>query len=255
MGRQESFDPVSIGGRASQSSLQEPSATNKAVLEHDGSYGFLHVRIKELTERNQVLIVKNEKLRKKNQELQKLVMIDPLTRAYNRLFLAEVAESTVATEMRKNRSWAALFLDIDHFKKVNDDYGHPVGDEVLTNVVETMKKLARKGDFIIRCGGEEFLVLLFNIAEENVQELAERFRKAVKETATDVDDEELYVTVSIGVCFVPADGQTSLESVIIHANDAMRSAKCNGRNQVVFCPEQRKSNSGKMIGHRRRKSD
>ncbi len=181
----------------------------------------------------------NKRLKEKNAELELLVCMDSLTGAYNRRYLDETAQKMIANEIRAKRSWGVLMMDIDYFKKCNDDFGHNVGDKVLINVVKMLQHISRKGDFVIRYGGEEFCVLIFDIDADELEVIAERYRKAVASTYTPFlsecgNEESISITVSVGACFVPSDSTMELEYVTKLADKALYDAKDSGRNCVLF---------------------
>ncbi len=165
---------------------------------------------------------------------------DPLTKVFNRAFLEKIAPKIIANEMRDQRSWGALMVDVDYFKKVNDLYGHPAGDAVLQNVAKMLQHITRDGDFVIRYGGEEFLVLVFNINISDIEKLAQRYRTAIASTETIYCDRKISVTASIGVCFVPGNSAMQIDEVIILADKVLYRAKDRGRNRVELCTDQRK---------------
>jgi len=195
-----------------------------------------------------VLERENAILREKNTLLEELTDKDPLTGAYNRQFIMKTAQKIVTTKVRAKRSWGVLMADIDFFKNVNDTYGHSFGDEVLKNVVKMLQHVSRDGDFIVRYGGEEFCVLMWDVdTEESLVMLAERYCKAVSSMVTqgvgpDEEDKiKLSVTISLGACFVPNDSSMELNDVIKRADEALYVAKDCGRNRVEVFVDRRKS--------------
>ncbi len=196
----------------------------------------------------------NKCLKKRNAELELLVCIDGLTGVYNRRYLDETAQKMIANEIRAKRSWGVLMMDIDYFKKCNDDYGHNVGDEVLKNVAKMLQHISRKGDFVIRYGGEEFCVLIFDINADELEVIAERYRKAVASTYTPFlsehgNEEAISITISVGACFVPNDSTMELEYVTKLADKALYDAKDSGRNCVLF-HDRRKIKSSNVLDRR-----
>ena len=167
-------------------------------------------------------------------KLKKIADTDALTGVYNRRYLDKTATEIITTEVRAMRSWGVLMIDIDYFKRCNDDHGHAVGDDVLKNVAQMLSEITRIGDFVVRYGGEEFCVLLFDIEENELKTVAERYRKAIASTSTRVEHKFISVTVSIGACFVPSDSTKDLKSVIVLADNALYEAKDSGRNCVVL---------------------
>jgi diguanylate cyclase (GGDEF)-like protein len=126
-----------------------------------------------------------------------------------------------------------LIIDIDKFKAVNDQYGHPVGDVVLLKVVDAIKQCIRKDDLVGRIGGEEFAVVLLNTDAEKAYAKAEDFRKAVAEKTTIFGEKCITVTVSIGVA-ERDQTTTDFDALINHADHALYQAKHSGRNRTVI---------------------
>lgn len=150
---------------------------------------------------------------------------DPLTGLNNRRGL----EQTLKLYMMEQRTFSVLAFDLDHFKRVNDTWGHDVGDEVLKGLAELMRQNARPSDFLCRNGGEEFLILLPSTSVEGALRIAERLRRKVAKTHLG----GISITVSIGVASWPHDGEDP-DTVFKRADDALYAAKENGRNQVVY---------------------
>lgn len=165
---------------------------------------------------------------------------DLLTGAYNRNFLQKTAPKFVASKMRAKKPWGVLMADLDFFKRVNDNYEHDVGDELLKRVVRTLQCVSRDGDFVIRYGGDEFCILVCDIdTEKDLAILAERCRGAVDDIVMEVS---ISVTLSVGACFVPRNSSMELSHVIKRADKAMYRAKKNGRNCVKIFRDRRKCN-------------
>jgi len=162
-------------------------------------------------------------------------MIDELTGAYNRRFLEEfLAKMIVPEERRRNQQLSLLMIDLDHFKLVNDTYGHPVGDEVLKAVASTLHRNLKESDVLARYGGEEFTVILPRTDSTSAAIVAERLRSAIAnlsfcKLAPSVPDR---VTISIGVAAYPSHARTVSE-LIRCADEALYQAKSLGRNRVV----------------------
>jgi len=170
----------------------------------------------------------NESLRKKNEELQRLSITDGLTGLYNRRHLMDTLEAERRRTDRSERTFALLMVDVDHFKKFNDRFGHQAGDEVLLRVAGILRKCTRDVDFPGRYGGEEFCLLLSESTLEGAAEVGERVR--VELAAVSFEGEK--ITVSIGAAEYPTDGET-VEAVLSSADTAMYQAKRRGRDRVV----------------------
>ena len=146
--------------------------------------------------------------------------------------------------VRHNLKAAVVLCDVDHFKKVNDTYGHPVGDEVLRRVARVLQEVPRKIDLTARYGGEEFAVVLDNADVEQARVVGERIRQEVCKLEIESDKGPFKVTMSLGVAAFPDDGKDRA-ALIEHADHALYHAKHSGRNQVVTYPQFLQAKSGK----------
>jgi len=163
-----------------------------------------------------------------------LALTDPLTQTHNRRALMERLTSELERARRYALHLSVLMVDLDHFKAINDSYGHVVGDEVLRGVSRVLQREARAVDVVARFGGEEFVVVLPETGEDGAVALAERIRARVEETPPVTGGEYgwLRVTVSIGVATVPSPRVNSPEELIAVADEALYRAKAQGRNRV-----------------------
>ena len=166
------------------------------------------------------------------QEVQSLALTDPLTGLQNRRSLFELGRVEFARSSRGFRPFSCLMLDIDHFKQLNDTYGHPIGDQVLRQLAECAKQSIREVDLIGRYGGEEFLIFLPETDLLTARRVAERLRASIEKMTIRVSDQELHVTVSIGVSRKD-ENTVELETLIARADQALYVAKHKGRNQVA----------------------
>ncbi len=171
-------------------------------------------------------------LAKKLEQSEAQALVDPLTGVLNRGAYNLKMGQMIHEFKRYKEEWALLILDIDHFKKFNDDHGHHVGDKVLKSVTGTVRNSIRISDQIFRYGGEEFVVLLSRINTKTASQLAEKICREVERDYFVDGDKKLQVTISIGVAIVGKD-DTEL-SLFERADKAMYRAKNNGRNQVVM---------------------
>jgi len=158
-------------------------------------------------------------------------MRDPLTGALNRGALDAMLEKEVGVAKRTNHPVSVLMLDVDHFKHINDHYGHNMGDNVLRALVERVNTTIRSSDILFRYGGEEFTIILNNTDTEGALQLAERVREAVEEMIYVSEDTSLNFTVSIGAATLRDDESAS--TLLERSDKALYSAKSSGRNQVV----------------------
>jgi diguanylate cyclase (GGDEF)-like protein len=185
------------------------------------------------------------KLDRSEEKLRALSVMDDLTDVYNRRFFIEQAEKELAKAKRYGTVFSILAVDIDHFKKINDTYGHFAGDTVLQAMANTCMNNLRAMDIFARFGGEEFMFLIPEANKTDVASFAERVLSALENTLVVYNREEIRFTVSIGVKTVDAR-INSLESLLKAADDALYEAKRRGRNCIViyddeatFLPENR----------------
>lgn len=160
---------------------------------------------------------------------------DSLTGLFNRRFLDESLDRELARARRDGLPLALLMIDIDHFKQLNDTYGHPAGDEVIRRVGGLIRSRARSGDLPCRYGGEEFLLVLPNMTLATAVERAEEWRAAFANDWAVIGENAIAVTVSIGVAAFPDHGERS-ETLVDAVDQALYAAKRRGRNRVVAAP-------------------
>jgi diguanylate cyclase (GGDEF)-like protein/PAS domain S-box-containing protein len=165
-------------------------------------------------------------------ELEKLALIDDLTQLANRYFLEGEIHSKLVGMERLNVPFGILFIDIDDFKKINDTYGHGVGDDVLKFVANTFIANTRPFDLYGRWGGEEFIGILHNINWENLEALGNRIRSLVKNSFIIHKNNKLSVTISVGATL--AKSNDSIESLIERADKLLYQSKAAGRNRLTL---------------------
>jgi diguanylate cyclase (GGDEF)-like protein len=165
--------------------------------------------------------------------LERLAAIDPLTDAYNRRFGLSRLNEEFSRAVRAENPLGVLMFDLDHFKVVNDTYGHLAGDRVLRAVAKTCRRVMREGDVLIRYGGEEFLVLLPGAGSDDLAEIGERLRRSVGETVVPEGDQRIGVTISVGGATYQ-DAVDSPETLIAKVDVALYDAKGSGRNRLVI---------------------
>ena len=164
--------------------------------------------------------------------LERLAAVDPLTDAYNRRFGLGRLREEFSRAVRAENPLGVLMLDLDHFKAVNDTYGHLVGDRVLRAVARACRRVLREGDVLVRYGGEEFLVLLPGAGAEDIAQVGERLRRAVAETSVVDGEQRIQVTVSLGGATY-GDAADSPESLVALSDTALYEAKESGRDRLV----------------------
>ncbi len=166
--------------------------------------------------------------------LEEQATTDPLTRLKNRRAFAEIGRRHFALARRHRHDLSLVMLDLDHFKEVNDTYGHPAGDRVLVEVAQILAGSVRSGDTPARLGGEEFGILLPNTSQAGAALLAERIRLALAQRQWSMPDRQVVVTASAGVACYSADHPQSLEQLIEIADQRLYRAKQAGRNRVAI---------------------
>lgn len=175
----------------------------------------------------------NYKLEKLNNKLIELSNRDHLTKVYNRRYFAESSEKMLSLAIREKNPLGIISLDIDFFKKVNDKYGHSVGDEVLVTLAKKLEENIRQSDIVARFGGEEFVILTYNSNLEVLNSIAEKIRNVIENLEIDTDKGVLKITASFGIAiYEEQKDNLSIESVLKRADDALYLAKNSGRNQV-----------------------
>ena len=217
--------------------LKNPSGRVVGIIEH----------MKDITQRKQAeralrkahdelarrVEERTAELAKANKQLEKLSITDELTGLYNRRYLMRMLKSEYRRALRHNRNLALLMLDIDHFKQVNDHFGHLCGDLVLQDIGRVVKEHVRSVDLVTRYGGEEIAVVLIEAGASSALEVAEKLRREVETHTFVCEGKSLKVTVSIGASAHPGENIRSWKQLLNTADQAMYRAKQAGRNRVV----------------------
>ena len=174
-----------------------------------------------------------DQLRSHVQATMELAVTDPLTGLYNRRYMENQTAALVEHAINRGKALALLALDVDHFKTVNDENGHAVGDRVLQELASRLKQAIRNIDMICRIGGEEFVIVLPNTNAEVAAKIADRMRRSISGKPFNVGAAKgpLNVTVSIGVAAIESAADT-METILKRADEALYSAKRSGRNRV-----------------------
>ena len=168
-------------------------------------------------------------------ELHLLSITDPLTKLYNRRHFTELSDIIFKLAKRHKESLSIIMIDIDYFKKVNDTYGHQVGDQVLVIFSQILEKSKRESDLCCRYGGEEFVILLPKTDLNGAKLVAESIREATEKNKINLEDGQIIkFTVSIGLSIVDLSKEEHIEIGLNRADEALYIAKANGRNQVAY---------------------
>ena len=158
--------------------------------------------------------------------------LDSLTGLLNRRYLMQLGEQQLALARKHNRPLGVILFDLDHFKAVNDHYGHLAGDEVLKYIARRAENCLRSDDLLGRYGGEEFVVFLLGADLSTSIAIGERIRQGIETIQVDFQGQSINISVSVGVYTAPINGNETLTEMLGQADRALYQAKHNGRNQV-----------------------
>ena len=184
-------------------------------------------------------------LKEQNSTLSVLASTDYLTGVMNRRMFNDISERYFQTAQKDDLSLTLLLLDLDHFKKINDTYGHQVGDKLLIQFVETTKNILTKSDIFARVGGEEFAILLSQMDRKDAYDLAEKIRKEVENISIRYKGQNVFVRTSIGIT-QNSTTDSSFDDVFSRSDMALYQAKKEGRNRTcyssisndnIYCPD------------------
>jgi diguanylate cyclase (GGDEF)-like protein len=207
---------------------------DKLNAAHDRLQSDIEAADEELLQTNKRLVKQSRELQVVNEKFKMLSITDELTGMYNRRHFQELIESDVEVSRRYGNNNSLLLIDIDKFKNINDNYGHPCGDDVLIMVSKTMKDNLRKTDILCRIGGEEFAVLCRQADRDDAIDIAEKLRATVESTVVKCDDNRIKCTISLGVCSFDGEREFfNMETIYREADLAVYHAKKSGRNMVV----------------------
>lgn len=168
------------------------------------------------------------------QKLEILASQDPLTKILNRKRFYEIAKDLFLENEKNKNTFSLALIDIDFFKKINDTYGHNIGDKVLIRMTEVIKKNIRETDVFARYGGEEFILFFENTDFESGFKIAEKLRQAVEKDILFIEDYEIKITISIGVATYNKEQEKSIDELIEKADKFLYEAKKTGRNKVII---------------------
>jgi diguanylate cyclase (GGDEF)-like protein len=172
-----------------------------------------------------------QKIENEAEEYKELAFTDKLTGLYNRRYIEDFIKSRMEDYQKRGIPFCVMFLDIDHFKLFNDNYGHELGDEVICMVGKACSLMIRSSDLFGRFGGEEFVAVLPGTNEQNMYVIADAMRSIVENTGISSGGDQLKVTISIGATMVRPDD--TAESVMKRADELLYMSKEAGRNQVT----------------------
>ena len=195
------------------------------------SYAQMVLELKQAKQNAEQLALE---LKMANDSLRELAFRDGLTGLYNHRYFQEVLESELERAQRYAHPLSLLLIDIDFFKKVNDSYGHPAGDQVLQEVSNTIVKLVRRCDIVARYGGEEFAVILPETSLTGARVLAQRIRRGIQQMKITCGEQTITVTISCGIACTENNHERPVtrNTLIEHSDQALYRAKKNGRNRV-----------------------
>lgn len=168
-------------------------------------------------------------------DLERLATLDPLTERYNRRTIEDLARREISRSRRNNAAMSIAMVDLDHFKRVNDTFGHPAGDAALRHVVDRMSALLRAEDLVGRYGGEEFIVVMPNTDGNQALAVAERLRGDIAKTEFVAAGQTIPLTASIGIASL-AGSEIDFDALVEQADRALYAAKAEGRNRVLVAP-------------------
>ena len=194
-----------------------------------------HIENSQAIAHQKQIELEKAELELKNQELKAQTIRDALTNIYNRSYFDQCLEQEISRCQRQATSIGVIFIDIDHFKRLNDTYGHQFGDEVLTKVAGSLRNNVRKTDVVARYGGEEMIILVHQPTEKGLQKLSDRLRERIEGLPLNYQGQPVTVTVSVGTSFcVPARNAQGIgQHMVAAADEAMYCSKRAGRNRVT----------------------
>lgn len=178
-----------------------------------------------------LIVISQDSLRR---DLERLASYDALTGVLTRRVILNLLDKSIAGVVRSGRPLAVMMIDLDHFKRINDNFGHRTGDRVLADITAAIEGALRKESYIGRYGGEEFLVVMPDTSAAELVEVSERVRQVAAKTCIRHQQERIQCTISIGALIINSHNADSLQDPLILADKALYQAKIQGRNQVVI---------------------
>jgi diguanylate cyclase (GGDEF)-like protein len=227
----EVFDKVKAFKAGAIDFITKPFQVEE-VLARVRTHLTIRTQQKALSLQNEALLKKNALITEQAKKLELLATKDFLTGLSNRRDFLERADQEEKRFKRTGRPFSLILFDIDHFKRVNDTFGHTCGDKVLTSVSRALEKALRAQDILARWGGEEFICLLPETGVEGAKSAAEKIRTDMASLGRHCIDGDVSITVTVGVCVY--DGSCTIAECIRRADDALYKGKNQGRNRVVW---------------------
>jgi diguanylate cyclase (GGDEF)-like protein len=223
------------------SKLYKQMGNYQAALEHYEAFHAVYVQLvnKESERRlhNTQVLLEVEAIQKQANLYRALAATDALTGLLSRREFFELGTNVMDQAHRRHAPISLMMIDLDNFKSVNDQYGHTVGDEVLTVIAKRLKNTLRQDDLAGRYGGDEFVILMPDIGLQGCRRIAERCHNALVDLPIDVNALTIWMNVSIGIAALTSNKILSLEALIEQADKALLTAKKNGRNRIVTAAE------------------
>lgn len=217
--------PVYVSSKEKSWLLIEIDETKKTYVLNDLFFKFLE----------NALIYRSNK--EKNSNLETLANTDEVTGLFNQRKLSQDLEIAIESHAKKHEKFSLMFIDVDHFKSVNDNYGHIIGSKLLSDLGATLRNILRGSDHVYRYGGDEFVVIMPYVDQETVHEIAIRTLQKVKETDFIIDENRIYkMSVSIGIAEYPTDAKSAKE-IVRFADEMMYQSKKSGRGKVFHVKE------------------
>lgn len=217
-----------------QAEIEDVGSTNGTFLNDESLEGRVQLRNNDLIKVGRTVfkfIAHNNIEAAYHDEIYRLTTVDGLTQVNNRRSFDEAIEREISRCRRYGRTLSLVLIDVDHFKRINDTFGHLAGDAVLKEVASAIKKRIRKEDLLARYGGEEFAVLTPEVDQKGALAMAEKVRKVVEKHEFSFDGERIPVTISCGVSTLGKKGDGA-EALVQRADEKLYEAKEAGRNQV-----------------------
>ena len=211
------------------SSFMYQNVTLSPLSSPSGQIDHIGILIYDVTDN----AIAQHKLEQANQQLKAMSRTDGLTGLYNRAYWQECLEKEFDRFSRMQETSSVIMFDIDHFKKVNDTYGHQAGDLVIQTIAKTLNQYLRRTDIGGRYGGEEYAAIMVGTSGQNALVFAERLRSAVESTAMIYGEHTLNVTISLGIAEVSSEQESAL-SWLEQADQALYKSKQNGRNRATL---------------------